>query len=107
MLGRSFEMLEATFNRNVKITFDLPYSTHRNLLPMISGMTPLTLREMLCWRYLRFVQTLRSSSKDVLRMLINLTKEDTMTVTGRNLRNIMMASNKVTVRELIPSDIIR
>ena len=102
MSGRAFKMLEAIFNRNVKITFDLPYPTHRNLLPLVSGVTPL--RELLSCRYLRFITRLRTSTKDVLRMLINPTEEDTTKVIGRNLRNIMLASNKATVKDLIPSD---
>ena len=102
MSGRAFKMLEAIFNRNVKITFDLPYPTHRNLLPLVSGVTPL--RELLSCRYLRFITRLRTSTKDVLRMLINPTEEDTTKVIGRNLRNIMLASNKATAGEMDPPE---
>ena len=34
-------MMEASFNKNIKITYDLPYATHRNILPVISNIEPL------------------------------------------------------------------
>ena len=45
LTGRACEMFEATFNRNIKLTFDLPYPTHRNLLPVISELKPLRITQ--------------------------------------------------------------
>ena len=76
-------MLEATFNRNIKITYDLPYPTHRNLLPVISNMKPL--RITLAKRLLTFRDSIKKSDKRVLRQMLSLVESDARTVTGRQV----------------------
>ena len=95
-------MFEGTFNRNIKLTLNLPYPTHRNILPVILHAKPL--RITLAQRYLTFVKKLRSSEKAVLRHTIRLVENDTRTVTGRNLRNILLMTDRPDVQHLRPSD---
>ena len=40
MTSPAGRMMEATCNKNIKITFDLHYATHRNLLPVIASVKP-------------------------------------------------------------------
>ena len=102
MTSRGGEMIEATFNRNIKITYDLPYPTHRNLLPVISNVKPL--RITLARRLLTFVEKIRSSEKKVLRSTLRLVESDVRTVTGRNLRSLLNMTNRSTVQQLCPAD---
>ena len=95
-------MKEATFNRNIKITYDLPYPTHRNLLPDISNVKPL--RVTLAKRLLSFFEKIKKSEKSVLRNTLNVVESDVRTVTGRNLRSILQLCDKSTVQQLCPSD---
>ena len=59
MTSRAGEMIEATYNRNIKSTYDLPYPTHRNLLPVISNAKPL--RITLARGLLSFKENIRKS----------------------------------------------
>ena len=102
MTSRAGQMMEATFNRNIKITYDLPYQTHRNLLPPISNVKPL--RVTLAKRLLSFTEKIRKSEKSVLRSTLRLVESGVRTVTGRNLRSILQLCEKSTVQQLCPSD---
>ena len=95
-------MMEATFNRNIKITYDLPYPTHRNILPVISNVRPL--RVTLAQRLLTFIEKIKKSDKNVLRSTLSVVESDSRTVTGRNLRGILQLCEKSTVKQLCPSD---
>ena len=94
--------MEATFNKNIKITYDLHYPTHRNILPVISSVKPL--RVTLARRFLSFIEKIRNSDKSVLRNTLSAVESDTRTITGRNLRSILHMSDKSTVLQLCPSD---
>ena len=96
-------MLEGTFNMNIKITHNLPCPTHRNLLPVISNVRPLRLT--LSRRLLIFTQKIRQFHKPVLRQMMRLVENDTRTVTGRNLRSILLLTDRSTIRQLQPSDV--
>ena len=95
-------MLDTTFNRNIKLTYNLPYPTHRNLLPEISKQKPL--RIVLAKRFLTFTEKLRKSEKPVLRSMIRLVEHDVQTVTGRNLRRILFLTDKPDIHKLQASD---
>ena len=55
---------------------------------------------LLMKRLMRFVKKLEMSKKPVLRQLIRLTKNNTQSVTGRNLRGIMLLTQKSRVEDL-------
>ena len=95
-------MFEGTFNRNKKLTLNLPYPTHRNILPVISHVKPL--RTTLAKRFLTFVEKLRNSEKPVLHNTISLVENDTRNITGRNLRNILLLTDRPDVQHLRPSN---
>ena len=103
LTSRASAMFEATFNRYIKLTYNLPYLTHRNILPVISKVKPLRLT--LAKRFLTFTEKLRQSEKPVLRHMINLVQNNVNTVTGRKLRNILLLTDRPTIRHLSPCDI--
>ena len=49
-----------------------------------------------------FIAELRKSSKPVLRQLYDLSKNDVLTTTGANLRNILLLTNLSNVDHLKP-----
>ena len=103
MTSRAGEMMEATFNRNIKLTYNLPYPTHRNLLQPISGARPLRLT--LAKRLLTFTEKIRKSEKPVLRHIMKLVESDVRTGTGRNLRSILLLTDKSSLNQLHASDV--
>ena len=53
--------------------------------------------------YLSFIKQVRKSPKHVLRQLYGLASDDVRTVTGQNLRNILLLTKKLHVDQLEPS----
>ena len=68
--GRASEMMEATFNKNIKIIHNLPYPTHRNLIPVISDVKPL--RVSLARSFLIFFKKIKKSNEQVLRSTLSV-----------------------------------
>ena len=102
LTSRASEMFEATFNRNIKLTYNLPYPTHRNLLPVLNKVKPL--RITLAKRFLTFIEKLRNSKKQVLRQMIRMVENNVNSVTGRNLRQILLLIERPSIQHLCPSD---
>ena len=79
----------------------LPYQTHRYLIEPLLETDHMKLK--LIRNYLGFIKKIRESSKPVLRLLYSLASTDVRTVTGSNLRNILLLTNKLQVANLEPS----
>ena len=92
--------MEGTFNRSVKIMADLPYPTHRYLIEPLAGTHWKT---KMIRGYLGFIGRVRKSAKPVLKQMYHLASRDVRTVTGTNLRNILMLTDKLQVDDLEPS----
>ena len=93
--------MEATFNRSIKIIAGLQYQTHIYLLGPLLGKEHM--RTKLLRNYLGFIKRIRNSSKPVLRLLYSLASSDARTVTGTNLRNILLLTDRLQVDDLEPS----
>ena len=94
--------LEGSWNRSIKIVHNLPWPTHRSLMTHISGTAHM--KTLLMTRMIRFVEKLKMSKKLVLRQLLRLTMNNTRSVTGRNLRGIMLLTTKNKVGDLTEED---
>ena len=55
-------------------------------------------------RFLSFIQAIRNSKKEVLRHILRLIEYDTLSVTGRNLRMILIKTGLHDIRSLKPND---
>ena len=93
--------MESTYNKSVKVMAKLPYPTHRYMIEPIVGTKHMKIK--ILKNYLSFIQQVRKSPKHVLRQLYCLASSDARTVTGQNLRNILLLTNKVHVDQLEPS----
>ena len=78
--------LYTSWNRAIRILFDVPYDTHRYFIEPISDS--FHIKTMLCSRYVSFYDSLCKSSKLCIRILNYLCKNDLTTVHSRNLYNI-------------------
>ena len=52
--------------------------------------------------YLGFIRQVRESRKPVLKQLYSLASKDVRTVTGSNLRNILLLTNQSSIDDLQP-----
>ena len=96
------ERLEASYNRSIKLMMDLPLATHRYLKEPLSGKKHI--RKTLVRRFLCVIQSIRKSTKPVLNMLFFAIEQDARSVTGRNLRCILIESGKYNISDLVISD---
>ena len=94
------EKFYGTYNRSIKVMAGLPYSTHRYLIEPLSEKMHMS--RTLMRNFLSFIAELRKSSKPVLRQLYDLSKNDVLTTTGANLRNILLLTNLSNVDHLKP-----
>ena len=60
--------------------------------------------KVLIKRFLNFVKAIKSSSKFILRNFFNFISKDVRSITGSNLRKILLLVNKGDVNELKPAD---
>ena len=82
---------------------DLPFATHRYLIEQVSGQQHMS--TTLIRKFLKFILSIRNSTKPVLRQLYSITKSDVRTTTGSNLRNILMLTNLKSVDDLLPETV--
>ena len=94
--------LEKSWNVSMRIMFNLPRETHCYLIEEVSEQ--LHVKTILVRRFLNFIQAVRSSKKKALRDLLKVVELDTQSVTGRNLRNILIQTDVHDVRKLKASD---
>ena len=89
---------ESTWNRSIKIMYELPYATHRFFIePLSEGRH---IKNILMKRFLSFIESIKKSSKVVLKQLLNTIKYDVRSITGSNLRKIMLSVDKPNIELL-------
>ena len=103
LFGKSALSLEATYNKSVKNMFNLPLETHRSLIEPITNKPHLS--KVLMSRFLSFIRQVRNSSKSVPKMLLNLVASDVRSISGSNLRKILLRTGKHSVSDLVHKDI--
>ena len=101
LFSQGARTLEGTYNRSVKIMAKLPYQTHGYFIEPIVEARHMKLK--ILKNYLSFIGQVRKSPKHVLRQMYGLASADVRTVTGQNLRNILLLTNKLHVDQLDPS----
>ena len=102
LFSREAEMLENSWNTSIRLMFDLPLQTHTWYIEPISESTHL--KNILIKRFLTFVQALKSSPKLILTNLFKMISTDVQSVTGSNLRQVLLLVNKGNIGELTPAD---
>ena len=96
-------MLENTWNVSFRRMYDLPYQTHRYLVEPVSGQ--LHLKKVLIKRFLSFINQIKRSDKSIPKQLLHCIKLDTRSVTGSNLRRILLLTKKTKVEDITEKDI--
>ena len=92
------DQFEGTYNKSVKVMLGLPLPTHRYLIEHVTGNTHMKIK--LIKNFLKFISSVKKSTKPVLRQLYYLAKDDVRTTTGCNLRNILLLTDKLSVDDL-------
>ena len=81
----------------------MPYQTHRYLVEPVSGQ--LHLKKLLIKRFLSFISQIKQSDKQIPKQLLHCIQLDTRSVTGSNLRRILLLTKKTRVEDINDKDI--
>ena len=103
LFGPGALTLESSYNRSVKVMLGLPFATHRSLIQPLTGDQHLKI--VLIKRYLGFIEKIKNSDKAALKMLMMEARSDVRSVTGANLRNIMILVGKTQVEDVRLEDV--
>ena len=103
LFSQGAEKFYSTYNRSVKVMADLPFSTHRYLIEPITEQPHMSIT--LIRTYIKFILSIKNSTKPVLRQLYCIAKNDVRTTTGANLRNILLKTTLLNVDDLQPSTV--
>ena len=103
LFGNESERLEKTWNISLRMMLDLPRNSHRFFLESLSKTKHIT--TSLYKRYMKFIESISISKKDVLKCILDTVRFQCQSNTGRNLRRIMKKVNKSTVKDIKIKDI--
>ena len=103
LFSREAVMLENTWNTAVRLMYDLPLQTHRCLIEPVSEVQHL--KFVLIQRFLGFLEQIEKSSKNVTKHILKYAKGDVRSITGSNIRNILLLTEKDTFADISKHDI--
>ena len=86
--GQMINKLWNSYNVNLRIIFDLPFDTHSFIVEELSGGKHA--KQMMYSRYMKFMNSLSKNKRKSLQFLQNVVKNDVNSVTGSNLRKILL-----------------
>ena len=96
--NKEYEKLIGTYKRSIKIMYDLSWQTHRYFMEPLTGRPHVS--RILKSRFLSFVNMIEKSNKPALRNLLSLVQNDVRTITGFNLRTIMISAGHSSINDL-------
>ena len=88
----------------MRLMLDLPRGTHRRMIEPLSRVTHI--KFILVKRFLSFLQQIKNSTKNATKFLLDSILLDANSVTGSNLRNILLMTDKASIHHLVPDDVL-
>ena len=98
LFGIGAQRILGSYNKSVKSMLDLPYATHRSLIEPLTEQRHIL--KVLVNRFLAFLDNISKSSKKAIKMLLETASSVVRSVTGSNLREIMLRVGKSRVADL-------
>ena len=102
LFGNGAKKIISSYNRSIKSMMDLPLATHRSLIEPITDCKHIS--KILVNRFLSFVEKISLCSKKAIKMLLETSSNDVRSVTGTNLREIMLLVGKTRVTDVCRGD---
>ena len=95
--------LEKSWNVSQRIMLGNPRNSHRYFIEPLSETKHITFS--LFKRYIKFIDSIESSSKSVLRKMLFIVRRDCRSNTGQNLRKLMKIADKTRIDDLKKGDV--
>ena len=103
LFSDSSKSLEKTFNISVRKMFDLPKETHCYLLEPITETKHL--KFVLLKRLINFKKQVMNCDKNLLKTMFQICEHDSRSITGSNLRKLMLLCDKSSISDIYSSNI--
>ena len=103
LFSEEVSSLEKTYSKSIRIMWDIPVNTHIYIIEPISDQVHL--KFVLLRRFLNFRRQIEQSSKTVLKFLFKICQNDSRSITGSNLRKIMLLCEKNSIESLEACDL--
>ena len=94
--------LEKSWDVSQRIMLGIPRNSHRYFIEPMSDTKHKTFS--LFKKYIKFVDSIESSSKSVLKRMLRIVRRDCRTNTGQNLRKFMRIAGKTRIDDLKKGD---
>lgn len=104
LLGKDADMIYNTWNVSIRKMMRLDRQTHRHFVEPLSKTRHIKLS--LLKRFLTFTDKVGKSIKGPVKTLFETIKDDCRSLTGRNLRGVMLLCGKNKLRRPIPQDLL-
>ena len=88
----------------MRLMLDLPRGTHRRMIEPLSRVQHI--KFVLVKQFLSFLQQIKNSTKNATKFLLDSILLDANSVTGSNLRNILLMTDKASIHHLVPDDVL-
>ena len=103
LFSKEAVMLENSWNTAVRLMHDLPLQTHRYFIEPVSEVAHL--KFVLIERFLGFLEQIQNSSKIIPNHVLNYAKSDVRSITGSNVRNILLLTEKDAIEHVTKHDV--
>ena len=103
LFSNPVDSLEKTYNRSVRMMLNIPLQTHKYLIEPLSQQPHL--RFLMYKRFINFRMKILKSSKKILKHVLQICENNCGSVTGSNLRNLMLLCDKDSISKIDCSDI--
>ena len=94
--------LGKSWNVSQRIMLGIPRNSHRYFIEPLSDTKHITFS--LFKRYIKFVDSIESSSKSVRKRMLRIVRRDCRSNTGKNLRKLMRIAGKTSIDDLKKGD---
>ena len=102
LFGVEATRLEKSWNVSQRIMLGIPRNSHRYFIEPLSDTKHIMFS--LYKRYVKFIDSIRTSSKAILRKMLSVVIHDCRSNTGQNLRKLMKIAGKSKVDDIRKSD---
>ena len=97
LTSKESQSIISTWSVSVKHMWDIPIQSHRYLMEPLGGTH---LKTMLYSRFIKFIKSIQSGNKLAAKLLLEMIKDNTETITGRNIKIILMELNKSNINQI-------
>ena len=97
LTSKESQSIISTWSVSVKHMWDIPIQSHRYLMEPLGGTH---LKTMLYSRFIKFIKSIQTGNKLAAKLLLEMIKDNTETITGRNIKIILMELNKSNINQI-------